>query len=182
YAAVEHSHAGRWARSPRSCQSLSVGVSESSDDASGCHRRLSLLPRNGSAVVLPCQPWQESLGERADAEGVNHRADSDASAEQPPETEHADFDAGAYQPNRPAGDLGQPGHQSVAWAGAEAGAHVTRGGDGVEYDPADEQYELDPEGVLFGKHRTSQINGDGDDDDVGHGADAEPLPQWQPQQ
>ena len=77
------------------------------------------------------EPRQHQLGQRADRQRVEHRAEAEHAAEQQAEDHDGHLEAGAHQPQRPAGTPGQAGHQAVARAAAELAADVERGGQPV---------------------------------------------------
>ena len=93
------------------------------------------------------------------------------------------LDRGAHQPHREPGARDQPGHQPVARARAEAGTDVEHGGDRVEQHRA--EHHRDPHrqrGRGWAARASDGVDGDGDDDDVGDGADAGPVTQRDPGQ
>src|SRR5918997_3955111 len=59
-------------------------------------------------------PGQEQLDQRADRHRVEHGAHADGAAQQEPDAEHRELDAGADQPDAGSGAGGQAGHQTVA--------------------------------------------------------------------
>ena len=128
------------------------------------------------------EPRQERLGERADRQRVGDGADADRAAEQPADREHRHLDAGADQPDRPAGARGQPGHQPVARAGPEPGADVGRGRDAVEHDAADQQRAARGQAGRLRDQGERGVDADRDDDHVRDRPDPRTLAQRDPQQ
>jgi len=120
------------------------------------------------------------VDERSDREREDDGADADASAEQPPCEEDRCFDCGSNVADWVAAGC-ESGHESVAWPGAETGADVHRGGDGVQHDGTEE--EGPPNSDRFGVAEDGDCGFEHEPDGRGVQHCAEPwaLVQWDPQ-
>ena len=125
---------------------------------------------------------QEQLDQRADGHRVEDGAHPDGAAQQQPDRQHGDLQAGAHQPHAAAGAGHQAGHQPVTGAGAERAGQVGRPGQPVEHDPADEQPDAQRQRLHRRQHREAGVHGQPDHHDVAHRAQPGPLAQRHPQQ
>ena len=141
-------------------------------------QRRSRLPWRARRV----EQRQEELHERADADGEQHGADADRSAEQPADRQHGQLDAGADQAQGAPGTAGQARHQPVAGSGAETGADVHAAGQPAEQDPAEHLRNAPWQRGAAWQQRQRHVHRAADEHDVADRAETRPLPQRDPAQ
>jgi hypothetical protein len=129
----------------------------------------------------PGEQGQGELDERTDGEREGDGADPGRAAEREAGGQRAGLDRGADDADGVAA-AGQPGHQPVARAGAEAGADVEPGAGRGADDAGSEEGDPDAELTGGGQQPQDRVGRKPDTQDVADGAEAGPLPQRDPRQ
>ena len=125
--------------------------------------------------------WHQGLGDRADREREQHRADAQAPPQHQPDEHDNDLERRTHEPDREPGATVQAGHQPVTRSAPELGADVERRGEPTEQDTPDRQPDPDHEQVRALEQAQRRIGGDPDDDRVGDRADTGHLLERDPE-